>query len=469
MTDDELFADDIPHPAERADERTLRRTRIVRAVAVRRGAQPRSARCGGPRVTARCSSSPAPARARPACSPTASPTSSTMGVHPVQDPGDHLHQQGRRRDARARRRARRPGREEDVGVDVPLRVRAHPAANGDLLGYPASVLDLRPGRRQPPHRLRHPRPRPRRQAVHAPWRARHHQRWKNDLVDPEEAQRRAQNIFERKHADVYAEYQARLLKAGAMDFDDLLTQHRAAVPRAPRRARALPPALRAHPRRRVPGHQPGPERDGPPARRRPPQRLRRRRHRPVPAAGHVGRRRRTGRRRSSRSRSATSCRAPVDVAIATAGTVAHVHEGRYDGHARRGHRRRSTADGTPHHLVPGAARAATRTNGSSTSCTAPTAASGSGGPIGVRPPAHGKLQHGLRRADATRSTPTQLWILKVCDVDGRGRRTGRRSSPPSTGSRRRASTASDATLAMDEAWLGRLYDDRSTPRRGPSG
>ena len=50
-------------------------------------------------------------------------------------------------------------------------------------------------------------------------------------------------------------------------------QRRAAVPRAPRRARALPPALRAHPRRRVPGHEPGPERDRPDARRRPPQRL----------------------------------------------------------------------------------------------------------------------------------------------------------------------------------------------------
>ncbi len=47
--------------------------------------------------------------------------------------------------------------------------------------------------------------------------------WKNELIDPDEAQRRAQNIFDRKHADVYAEYQARLHKAGAMDFDDLLT------------------------------------------------------------------------------------------------------------------------------------------------------------------------------------------------------------------------------------------------------
>ena len=32
----------------------------------------------------------------------------------------------------------------------------------------------------------------------------------------------ARDIFARKHADVYAEYQARLHKAGAMDFDDLL-------------------------------------------------------------------------------------------------------------------------------------------------------------------------------------------------------------------------------------------------------
>ena len=46
--------------------------------------------------------------------------------------------------------------------------------------------------------------------------------WKNELVSPEDAQQRAANIFDRKHADVYAEYQARLMKAGAMDFDDLL-------------------------------------------------------------------------------------------------------------------------------------------------------------------------------------------------------------------------------------------------------
>lgn len=46
---------------------------------------------------------------------------------------------------------------------------------------------------------------------------------KNDLVDAETATDRASNIFERKLADAYTEYQRRLRAAGAMDFDDLLT------------------------------------------------------------------------------------------------------------------------------------------------------------------------------------------------------------------------------------------------------
>jgi len=45
---------------------------------------------------------------------------------------------------------------------------------------------------------------------------------KNELVTPEEMATGAENIFDRKHAEIYTEYQARLLKAGAMDFDDLL-------------------------------------------------------------------------------------------------------------------------------------------------------------------------------------------------------------------------------------------------------
>src|SRR6185436_19225852 len=45
---------------------------------------------------------------------------------------------------------------------------------------------------------------------------------KNDLVLADEYAAKASSIFERKIADIYVEYQARLLKAGAMDFDDLL-------------------------------------------------------------------------------------------------------------------------------------------------------------------------------------------------------------------------------------------------------
>jgi DNA helicase II / ATP-dependent DNA helicase PcrA len=45
---------------------------------------------------------------------------------------------------------------------------------------------------------------------------------KNDLVFPDELLAKATTIAERKIAEVYAEYQARLVKADAMDFDDLL-------------------------------------------------------------------------------------------------------------------------------------------------------------------------------------------------------------------------------------------------------
>src|SRR4051812_19727090 len=47
---------------------------------------------------------------------------------------------------------------------------------------------------------------------------------KNELLGVDAYADRARTIFERRIAEVYREYQARLLKAGAMDFDDLLTQ-----------------------------------------------------------------------------------------------------------------------------------------------------------------------------------------------------------------------------------------------------
>ena len=46
---------------------------------------------------------------------------------------------------------------------------------------------------------------------------------KNDHLGVDAYTQRANVIYERKIADVYKEYQARLLKAGAMDFDDLLS------------------------------------------------------------------------------------------------------------------------------------------------------------------------------------------------------------------------------------------------------
>jgi DNA helicase-2/ATP-dependent DNA helicase PcrA len=46
--------------------------------------------------------------------------------------------------------------------------------------------------------------------------------WKNELILPAAAAASAESIFDRKHAEIYAEYQARLVKSGSMDFDDLL-------------------------------------------------------------------------------------------------------------------------------------------------------------------------------------------------------------------------------------------------------
>ena len=47
---------------------------------------------------------------------------------------------------------------------------------------------------------------------------------KNDGIDPPTYSERAGNLFERKIAEVFTEYQSRLQRAGSMDFDDLLVQ-----------------------------------------------------------------------------------------------------------------------------------------------------------------------------------------------------------------------------------------------------
>jgi DNA helicase II / ATP-dependent DNA helicase PcrA len=95
-------------------------------------------------------------------------------------------------------------------------------AHGDRLGYPRtfSIYDQADAQRLTGYVVRDLNL----DAKRFPPRAAHGQisLWKNELISPQEAVERAANIFERKHADIYTEYQARLLKAGAMDFDDLL-------------------------------------------------------------------------------------------------------------------------------------------------------------------------------------------------------------------------------------------------------
>ena len=105
--------------------------------------------------------------------------------------------------------------------------------------------------------------------------------WKNELVDPPEAAARAQHIFDRKHAEVYAEYQRRLHAAGAMDFDDLLVNTVVLFRQHPDVLEEYREPLPARPCRRVPGHQRRPERARAAPRRRPWQRHGGRRSRPV--------------------------------------------------------------------------------------------------------------------------------------------------------------------------------------------
>ena len=110
-----------------------------------------------------------------------------------------------------------------MGLDVPLGLRAHPARPRRPARLPTAVLDLRPGRRDPPDRLRDPRPRPRQQALHPARRARH------DQPLEERARRSPRSCGRGRNTSSTASTprctrstRRRLHAAGAMDFDDLL-------------------------------------------------------------------------------------------------------------------------------------------------------------------------------------------------------------------------------------------------------
>ena len=83
------------------------------------------------------------------------------------DPGDHVHQQGRQRDARAGGASARPRHARHVADDLPRGVRAHPARRGRATGLHAPVHDLRPGRRAPADQALGRRGGRRPQALHA--------------------------------------------------------------------------------------------------------------------------------------------------------------------------------------------------------------------------------------------------------------------------------------------------------------
>ena len=96
-------------------------------------------------------------------------------------------------------------------------------AHGDLLGYPRSfsIYDQADAQRLTSYVIRDlaldsKRFTPR--GVHNVI-----SKWKNELLFPDDALVTSATPMDRKHAEIYRDYQARLLKAGAMDFDDLLT------------------------------------------------------------------------------------------------------------------------------------------------------------------------------------------------------------------------------------------------------
>ena len=336
--------------------------------------------------------------------------------------------------------------------------------DGKALGYPSIVHHLRPGRRGAPHRLRRPRPQPRLQAVPAPVGARHHQRGQ------ERRRRRRRPTPTRAPGHLRAQDRRRLPRVpGPARAGRRHGLRRPAAVNACALFREHPDVLehyqqrfRARPGRRVPGHQPRPERAGPPARRRAPQRLRRGRQRPVPAAGHAGADADGPRAASRRSRSATRCSAPTGGADAVAGRG---HRGQARA-ATRGRSSRVRAGGrelrgTPHHIVP--ARHDARPG---SLVRLPHVA---GRPrLPHRPDQERASRRPWRRAARASSCACnqehadKLWVLRVCDIAGEAAYWEAFYAADATACPRRASTASGASLAMDDDWLARLYLELDT-------
>jgi DNA helicase-2/ATP-dependent DNA helicase PcrA len=285
--------------------------------------------------------------------------------------------------------------------------------------------------------------------------------WKNELIDPDEAHRRAQNIFDRKHADVYAEYQARLHKAGAMDFDDLLTN---TVKLFREHGDVLEHYRQRFEHILVDEYQDTNQAqnelvlllaDG---------------HRNVCVVGDTDQCLPPGTLIAGPGGS----RAIEDVTIGDTvlgagghahvqtGTVVHVHEGSYDGHLVEITAGGRTVRATPHHLVPARLMP---TSGQWLVYLMYRADLGwrIGRTVGARPPRSGKVQHGLvvrtnqEHADAA-------WILKVCDSMAEAAYFESYFAAE-YGLPTACFHDAGRALAMDDVWLQRLYASVETELR----
>ena len=186
--------------------------------------------------------------------------SGRLPAHPgrpsERDPRDHVHEQGRRRDALADRGGRRHAGAGDLDHDLPRRLRPHPAPRGRAARLPLELHDLRPVRPDPARPLVPRGARARPQALHAardpfadlereepadlPRRVR---RARRELLRPDRRRRLrplpAQAVLAergrlRRHADADGR----------------------GAPALPRGAGALGEGVPLRPRRRVPGHEP---------------------------------------------------------------------------------------------------------------------------------------------------------------------------------------------------------------------
>ena len=199
-------------------------------------------------------------------------------------PRHHLHQQGGGRDAHAGRRPGRPAGREDVGLDLPLGLPAHPAHQRRPAGLPLGLHGLRRHRLAPPHRDDHGRARLRPEAAAVAGGAGRHQPGQvraGRLRDvPRGRPQRARPVPQAHRRRLRAVPAA---AAGGQRPRLRRPAHGDGQPAAGlrRRAGVVPGALPPHPGRRVPGHEPRPERDRQAAGRGARQRLRGRRLRPV--------------------------------------------------------------------------------------------------------------------------------------------------------------------------------------------